>query len=276
MNLMIFINISNYILKLKIMKYYQLKRALRIILVITMTITALPFNSMGQNDRLGHEWSVTEAVTYTGRWVRRGNSEIWDATWNNGAVAELSISIRGDKVRISRRDVGGPSIGFTSIYEGTLAPDGTMQGTETGTWPGHFTNKTFDWQGRIVTPVNVLPPPANPISIGEDRLGHEWSVTEAVTYTGRWVRRGNSKIWDATWNNGAVAELSISIRGDKVRISRRDVGGPSIGFTSIYEGTLAPDGTMQGTETGTWPGHFTNKTFDWQGRIVSGVKPTPL
>ena len=108
------------------------------------------------DDRLGREWSETENG-FIGRWVRRGNSEIWDATWNNGAVAELSISIRGDKVRISRRDVGGPSIGFTSIYEGTLAPDGTMQGTETGTWPGHFTNKTFDWQGRIVAPVNVPP-----------------------------------------------------------------------------------------------------------------------
>ncbi len=115
-------------------------------------------------------------------------------------------------------------------------------------------------------------PPANPINIGEDRLGHEWSVTEAVTFTGRWVRRGNSKIWDARWNNGAVAELSISIAGDKVRISRKDVGGPCIGTTAIYEGTLAPDGTMQGTETVTCPGHFTNKTQQWRARIVT---PSP-
>ena len=130
--------------------------------------------------------------------------------------------------------------------------------------------------GRTFTPPPLRNPPGqwpnppnnNPINIGEDRLGHEWSITEAVTFTGRWVRRGNSKIWDATWNNGAVAELSITIVGDKVRISRRDVGGTSIGLTAIYEGTLAPDGTMQGTETVTWPGHFTNKTQNWQGRIV--------
>ena len=104
--------------------------------------------------------------------------------------------------------------------------------------------------------------------VGADRLGQEWSVTEAVTYTGHWVRRGNSEVWDATWNNGAVAVLNITIAADKVRISRKDVAGPSPGFTSIYEGTLAPDGTVQGIETATWPGHFTNRTFQWQGRIV--------
>ena len=111
--------------------------------------------------------------------------------------------------------------------------------------------------------------------LGEDRLGHEWSVTEAVTYTGHWVRRGNSEIWDATWNNGAVAVLTITISGDKVRISRKDVTGPSIGATAIYEGTLAADGTIQGTETVTWPGHFTNQTQSWQGRIVKGDQPPP-
>jgi len=101
-------------------------------------------------DRLGQEWNVTEAVTFTGRWVRRGDSDAWDATWNNGAVAVLSISIAGAKVRISRRDVGGPAIGLAGTYEGTLAADGTLQGTETVTWPGHFTNQVQSWQGRIV------------------------------------------------------------------------------------------------------------------------------
>jgi hypothetical protein len=83
----------------------------------------------------------------TGRWVRRGNSETWDGNWANGAAAILTISIAGDKVRIGRKDVGGPSTGLTAIYEGTLAPDGTLQGTETVTSPGQMTQK---WQGRIV------------------------------------------------------------------------------------------------------------------------------
>jgi hypothetical protein len=145
------------------------------------------------------------------------------------------------------------------IYEGTLASDGTMQGTETVTSPSQFTQK---WQGRIVKGFQSPPPPPPP---GEDRLGTEWSVTEAGI-TGRWVRRGNSDTWDGTWANGAAAILTISIAGDKLRINRKDVTG---GLTAIYEGTLASDGTMQGTETVTSPSQFTQK---WQGRIVKGVQ----
>jgi hypothetical protein len=208
-------------------------------------------------DRLGNEWSVSEAGI-TGRWVRRGNLETWDGSWANGAAAILTISIAGDKVRIGRKDVGGPSTGLTAIYEGTLAPDGTLQGTETVTSPGQMTQK---WQGRIV---KGFPPPPPPPPPAGDRLGNEWSVSEAGI-TGRWVRRGNSETWDGSWANGAAAILTISIAGDKVRIGRKDVGGPSTGLTAIYEGTLAPDGTLQGTETVTSPGQMTQK---WQGRIV--------
>jgi hypothetical protein len=117
-------------------------------------------------------------------------------------------------------------------------------------------------------PVRTSAAPRDKPQADADRLGHEWNITEAVTYPGRWVRRGNSDVWDGTWNNGAVAVLSITIAGDKVKISRKDIGGPSIGATAIYEGTLAADGTMQGTETVTWPGHFTNQVQPWQGRIV--------
>lgn len=102
-----------------------------------------------------------------------------------------------------------------------------------------------------------------------DRLGTEWSVTESGI-AGRWVRRGSSDTWDANWANGAVAVLSISVTGDQVRISRKDLAGPSTGLTAIYEGTLAPDGTVEGNETYTWNGQFTQK---WQGRIVNGVLP---
>ncbi len=116
-------------------------------------------------------------------------------------------------------------------------------------------------------PISTAPASSVKPQVGADRLGHEWSMAEAVTYVGRWVRRGDSDVWDATWNNGAVAVLSISIAGTKVRISRKDAGF-STGLTAIYEGTLAADGTLEGTETATWPGHFTNLIQSWHGRIV--------
>ncbi len=104
---------------------------------------------------------------------------------------------------------------------------------------------------------------------GEDRLGTEWSVTE-IGITGRWVRRGTSDTWDATWANGAAATLTISIVGDRVRINRKDLSG---GIAAIYEGTLASDGTMQGTETVTSPTSQWSQT--WQGRIVKGFQAPP-
>jgi hypothetical protein len=99
--------------------------------------------------------------------------------------------------------------------------------------------------------------------LGGDRLGPEWSVTEGGI-AGRWVRRGTSDTWDATWSNGAAATLIISISGDRVRISRKDVAG---GIIATYEGTLATDGSIQGTETVTSPFQLSQ---NWQGRIVKG------
>jgi tetratricopeptide (TPR) repeat protein len=142
-------------------------------------------------------------------------------------------------------------------------------------WWGHapgFCLKGVTLVGASAAPVTK--PPVNPINIGDDRLGREWSETENG-FIGRWVRRGNSNIWDASWNNGPVAELSISIAGDKVTINRRDVAGPVIGLIGMYEGTLAPDGTMHGTETVTFAGQLTSSRFDWQGRIVAPVNVPP-
>lgn len=104
-----------------------------------------------------------------------------------------------------------------------------------------------------------------------DRLGTEWSVAEGGI-AGTWVRRGTSATWDGRWVNGAVAVLTVSIVGDKVKITRREVSGPSQGLIATYDGTLAPDGSIQGNEVVTSPFQLTQK---WQGRIVKGVQPTP-
>jgi hypothetical protein len=168
---------------------------------------------------------------------------------------------------------GGVPNAFWTATPNVTMPAGeyTIIDSEPSTWSQNSQSGNRGFSTVKSYPTSAVPstkPPVNPINIGEDRLGREWSETEN-DFIGRWVRRGNSKIWDASWNNGAVAELSISIAGDKVTINRRDVAGPSIGLTSIYEGTLAPDGTMHGTETVTFAGNPTSSRFDWRARIVA-------
>jgi hypothetical protein len=168
---------------------------------------------------------------------------------------------------------GGVPNAFWTATPNVTLPAGTYTiiDSEPATWSQNSQSGNRGFSTVKSYPTSAVPstkPPVNPINIGEDRLGREWSESENE-YIGRWVRRGNSQIWDASWNNGAVAELSISIAGDKVTINRRDVAGPSIGLTSIYEGTLAPDGTMHGTETVTFAGNPTSSRFDWRARIVA-------
>ncbi len=135
-------------------------------------------------------------------------------------------------------EVGGVVQGYSLVYNAsTSVIDGDVSETRA------FNYRWAPAGTKPPDPIGMSASPSGKTQVDADRLGHEWSITEAVSYTGRWVRRGDSDVWDATWNNGAVAVLSISIVGAKVRISRRDAGF-STGLTSIYEGTLAADGTL--------------------------------
>ncbi|QQS31757.1 MAG: tetratricopeptide repeat protein [Acidobacteriota bacterium] len=129
------------------------------------------------------------------------------------------------------------------------------------------------------------PTPARTPDSGTDRLGSEWTVTEGGI-PGRWVRRGTTFTWDARWNNGAVAVLTITHSGNKVQIVRNDTAGPML-CTAVYEGVIAADDTIKGSETYRCPPGGPPKTQQWQGRIVRGkqtqidgtipkVTPTPI
>ena len=188
-------------------------------------------------DRLGTEWSVTEAGI-TGRWVRRGTSDTWDATWANGAAATLTISITGDQVRINRKDLSG---GITAIYQGTLASDGTMQGTETVTAPSQFSQK---WQGRIVKGVQPPQPTPTPASTGD--LGSTLVVIYPSVCTAIWTRT-QPGIYDAVTvcqgpGNASFRETLtvLRIESQTVIINRPNYGQ--------YRGTLSADRrTIRGT-----------------------------
>ncbi len=97
-------------------------------------------------DRLGNEWTVME-YGIQGRWVRRGVSNLWIGTWENGVEAELTITMSDNRIKVSRRDIRGPAL-CTATYEGKLSPDKTIRGTETYNCGGG--NAVQNWEGRIV------------------------------------------------------------------------------------------------------------------------------
>ena len=113
-------------------------------LIIFLTIIFIPILSVGQIYQLGTEWYETEGGV-KGIWKRRGNTNIFDATWENGAVAVLEMELNNNTVKIKRKDTAGPSAGWEITYEGTFSADGkTVEGNEW--YPGGQT----EWSARIV------------------------------------------------------------------------------------------------------------------------------
>ena len=73
----------------------------------------------GPTGNLGTIWDEKESGR-KGTWARRGTSNIFDADWNGKITAVLTISIRGDAVKIERRNSND---GNDCDYQGIVAPD---------------------------------------------------------------------------------------------------------------------------------------------------------
>lgn len=212
-------------------------------------------------DRLGTEWNVSEGGI-PGTWVRRGHSDTWDAQWRNGAVAVLAITVAGDKVRIDRRDTSGPSAGLTAIYEGTIAPDNSVQGIQTVTAPGRFTQS---WQGRIVAGAALPPPPARPQPQAIAPLP-DLGATLVVVYPGPctaiWTRQQAGSYDAMTMCQGPT---NTSFR-ERLTVESFDGHGVVIvrpGYGK-YRGAVSADGkTVRGSCD--WPG--CTPTYRWTGYI---------
>lgn len=68
-----------------------------------------------------------------------------------------------------------------------------------------------------------------------DPYGSRWSESENG-WSGDWVRRGKSNVFDASWGGGSVrAVLTMSISGNQVSVSRQ---GATDGNNCQYQGTL--------------------------------------
>ena len=252
---------------------------------VTATLAIFPTGGAPPNvagDVLGARWDVSESG-WTGSWVRRGSSNIFDATWQKGGdtgSSVLTMSLTGNRVHIERRDASNWG-GAYVVYDGTIAADGTVTGT--GTVPATGVTMSFRAtirSGTAPTPAAVAPPSATAvIRLNDDMrlgssggfsspapgppatrtsppgrstaacgLGARWDVSESG-WTGSWVRRGSSNIFDATWSKGGAvfsSVLTMTPNGNQVHIERRDAASGG-GAYVVYDVTIAADGTVTGT-----------------------------
>jgi hypothetical protein len=89
------------------------------------------FGARRQGCGLGTSWTQNESG-FDGRLVRRGDSNVFDATWSGiGVKAVLTVNVSGNSVSIVRRQSND---GNDCEYTGTIQPDGiTVIGTYTCT-----------------------------------------------------------------------------------------------------------------------------------------------
>ena len=92
---------------------------------------------------LGSVWNETEQG-WTGRWQRRGNSNVFDAFWTRGSLREravLTIQVQGGVVSVHRRQPNGQ----TCSYSGVVYGGPSVMGSYTCQWA----LGPFSWQATI-------------------------------------------------------------------------------------------------------------------------------
>ena len=105
----------------------------------------------GSSCGLGTSWSEFEVDGWAGNWVRRGNTDVFDAVFSRAGetvTSVLSISMSGHQVSISRNDAPN-RFGVTNCsYTGT-ASNGTVSGTYTCTRSDGYVHGPFEWSANI-------------------------------------------------------------------------------------------------------------------------------
>jgi hypothetical protein len=131
--------------------------------------------------------------------------------------------------------------------------------------------------GEITSPAPpAAPPSTEPGSTGQASgaystacgLGVRWEVSESG-WTGVWIRRGNSNTFDATWRKGGeigTSTLTIALSGNRLTIQRQDAANFGGGVRYAYEGTLGPDGSFSGINSGQYP---------VKGKVICGEMTSP-
>lgn len=203
---------------------------------------------------LGRKWEVNEGC-WRGVYVRRGDSNIFDAEWTlldgRRFTAEVTIDIQGSRVFVQRRRA--TLQGDCDLVNGTLSGDGL---TVTGVYQCSPSQGTGCFFARIVCDDDSSSGPAC-------GLGTRWDGTEQG-WTQTLTRRGNSNVFDVRATKPGLPPLTavetIDIQGNKVFRHRT---WTSDGNTCELEGTIAADRV---TITGTYRCR-SGGPYSWQARI---------
>jgi hypothetical protein len=127
--------------------------------------------------------------------IWKWNNGHFDASWNNGAIATLSVQFAAQSVTFNRTDSKGSTPGLTAVYTGQISSEGCSinNGQVTWTWPGHFAQPpTGAWKAGWVMsaaadPAAPCPQPApNDIVIYQSNgvLVHSGVITRVESKTG--------------------------------------------------------------------------------------------
>jgi hypothetical protein len=108
----------------------------------------------GSGDVLGDVWEMEEVAGWSGVWIRRAGSRVFDAYWTNAngerVRAELEMWSREREVIVARRHPGGQYC----RYDGLVAPDGIhVTGRYTCTWE----RTPMPWRAQIVRIADAQP-----------------------------------------------------------------------------------------------------------------------
>jgi hypothetical protein len=113
-----------------------------------------PRRDQWEEDPLGDVWEMSEVASWSGVWIRRGRTPIFDGYWTNpnGERVRTTLDIRrqGNEVVAIRRHPDGQGC----RYQGRVAPDGVeVSGRYTCSWE----RTPMNWRAQIIRMEDVTP-----------------------------------------------------------------------------------------------------------------------
>jgi hypothetical protein len=108
---------------------------------------------------------------------------------------------------------------------------------------------------------------SSPAAAQEFDLGREWQVREQASdgshWAGLWVRRGDTNMFDAEWQNSASGKVIRDVI-EFVRLKQNSVVLHRVRNNGQYFGELSPDGRRIVNGSASWyePGSY------WTARII--------
>jgi TPR repeat protein len=217
--------------------------------------------------------AACEGTDGCARWDFHGPSG--SGQWPNGAVADLTIqrfdANDGGTVVIRRVDSSGAASGLTATYTGTRTGV-LVSGKVAWNWPGHGDQSTGETDFRAV----VLQDFMNAADVAKGKsldIPDILSMCEKVDGCSSWHMNG--KQGQGSWDDGAIADLTVERFDDSAVVIRRsDSKGLTRGLSGLYVGAMV-DGKIIGVVTLSWPGHAPDGITSWEATMPAPPASLP-